>query len=161
MIYDYPIILSDGTALSTECLKNKVVLIVNVASKCGFTPQYQALQALYQRYQKQGFIVLGFPCNQFSQQEPGTDQEIQSFCELNYRVSFPISRKIAVKGPNIDPLYGYLTQAKKGLLGASIKWNFTKFLINRQGQVVARYAPSTKPEKLSRDIERLIAEPTD
>ncbi|MDO5679234.1 MAG: glutathione peroxidase [Pelistega sp.] len=158
MITDFPIVLSNGQALPSEDLQGKVILVVNVASKCGFTPQYQGLEELYQRYREQGFIVLAFPCNQFSQQEPGSDQEIQQFCELNYGVSFPISRKIEVKGLGADPLYQWLTHEKKGLLGASIKWNFTKFLINRSGQVVARFAPTKKPEQLAQAIEKLLSD---
>lgn len=158
MITDFPIVLSNGQALSSDDIQGKVILVVNVASKCGFTPQYQGLEELYQRYHEQGFIVLAFPCNQFSQQEPGSDQEIQQFCELNYGVSFPISRKIEVKGLGADPLYQWLTHEKKGLLGASIKWNFTKFLINRSGQVVARFAPTKKPEQLAQAIEKLLSD---
>ena len=158
MITDFPIVLSNGQALSSDDIQGKVILVVNVASKCGFTPQYQGLEELYQRYHEQGFIVLAFPCNQFSQQEPGSDQEIQQFCELNYGVSFPISRKIEVKGLGADPLYQWLTHEKKGRLGASIKWNFTKFLINRSGQVVARFAPTKKPEQLAQAIEKLLSD---
>lgn len=156
MLYDFPIILADGTELSPDKLENKVILIVNVASKCGFTPQYLALEELYQHYQDQGFLIIAFPCNQFSQQEPGSNEEILSFCQVNYGVSFPISRKIEVNGPHADPLYQWLSQKQKGLLGASIKWNFTKFLINRNGQVVERFAPTKKPEKLTRKIEALL-----
>ncbi len=156
MLYDFPIILADGTELTRDRLENKVILIVNVASKCGFTPQYKALEELYQRYQDQGFLIIGFPCNQFSQQEPGSNEEILNFCQLNYGVSFPISRKIEVNGPQADPLYQWLSQEQKGLLGASIKWNFTKFLINRDGEVVERFAPTKKPEKLASKIEALL-----
>lgn len=155
-LYDFPIILADGSELTRDRLENKVILIVNVASKCGFTPQYKALEELYQRYQDQGFLIIGFPCNQFSQQEPGSNEEILNFCKLNYGVSFPISRKIEVNGPQADPLYQWLSQEQKGLLGASIKWNFTKFLINRDGEVVERFAPTKKPEKLTSKIEALL-----
>ncbi len=156
MITNFPIVLGNGQVLPPAELQGKVILVVNVASKCGFTPQYQGLEELYERYRDQGFMVIAFPCNQFSQQEPGTDQEIQQFCALNYGVSFPISRKIEVKGPQADPLYQWLTHEKKGLLGASVKWNFTKFLINRSGQVIARFAPSKKPEQLAQAIEQLL-----
>jgi glutathione peroxidase len=135
----------------------KVLLIVNVASKCGFTPQYAGLEALYRKYKDQGFEVLGFPCNQFGSQEPGNAEEIASFCSLSYDVTFPVFAKIEVNGPAADPLYEHLKKEAPGLMGlTSIKWNFTKFLIDRQGKVVRRYAPTTKPEDIERDIQALL-----
>jgi glutathione peroxidase len=135
----------------------KVLLIVNVASKCGFTPQYTGLEALYRKYKDRGFEVLGFPCNQFGQQEPGDAAEIASFCSLNYDVTFPVFAKIEVNGPQADSLYTYLKSKAPGLMGlTSIKWNFTKFLVDRNGKVVRRYAPTTGPEDIEGDIQRLL-----
>lgn len=135
----------------------KVLLIVNVASKCGFTPQYAGLEAIHRKYRDRGFEVLGFPCNQFGNQEPGSDAEIGAFCSTTYDVTFPVFSKIEVNGPQTDPLYDYLKTAAPGLMGlTSIKWNFTKFLIDRNGKVVRRYAPKTKPEDIQRDIESLL-----
>ncbi len=135
----------------------KVLLIVNTASHCGFTPQYAALEALYQRYRERGLVVLGFPCNQFGSQEPGEAEEIASFCQKNYGVSFPMFAKIEVNGNEAHPLYQYLKKAAPGLLGSEgSKWNFTKFLVDRQGEVVERYAPATAPESIARDIEKLL-----
>jgi glutathione peroxidase len=135
----------------------KVVLIVNTASKCGFTPQYQGLEVLYKTYQDKGFVVLGFPCNQFGGQEPGDNSDIGEFCQANYGVSFPMFGKIDVNGQNAAPLYQQLKQEAPGLLGTeAIKWNFTKFLVNQQGEVVKRYAPTDKPESLTTDIESLL-----
>jgi glutathione peroxidase len=134
-----------------------VLLIVNTASQCGFTPQYSGLQALYEKYATDGFSVLGFPCNQFGAQEPGGEAEIGAFCETNYRVSFPLFAKIAVNGDGAHPLYKYLKDARPGLLGSgAIKWNFTKFLVGRDGEPVARYAPQTKPQDLEAPIEKLL-----
>jgi glutathione peroxidase len=135
----------------------KVLLIVNTASKCGFTPQFEGLEALYQRFKARGLIVLGFPCNQFGAQEPGSADEIASFCQINYGVSFPMFAKIDVNGENAHPLYQYLKQSARGLLGSeAIKWNFTKFLVNREGAVIERYAPTTTPESISSAIEQLL-----
>ncbi len=135
----------------------KVLLIVNVASKCGFTPQYTGLEALHRKYRDRGFEVLGFPCNQFGNQEPGDAAEIATFCSTTYDVTFPVFAKIEVNGPTTDPLYAYLKSAAPGIMGlTSIKWNFTKFLIDRKGQVVHRYAPTTKPEDIEKDIEKLL-----
>ena len=135
-----------------------MLLIVNIASKCGFTPQYKGLEALYEKYKDRGFAVLGFPCNQFGEQEPGTEAEIAEFCELNYGVTFPMFSKIDVNGEDAHPLFKYLKSMKKGLLGSeAIKWNFTKFLVDKDGKVVERYAPTTKPEDLENDIERAMA----
>ncbi|MEI4802147.1 glutathione peroxidase [Bacillus sp. FJAT-51639] len=138
--------------------EGKVVLIVNVASKCGFTPQYKGLQALYEKYKEQGFEILGFPCNQFGGQEPGTEEDITSFCELNYGVSFPMFAKIDVKGDSAHPLYKYMTEQAPGILGMkAVKWNFTKFLIGRDGKVIERFAPQKKPEELEREIEKILS----
>lgn len=135
----------------------QVLLIVNTASKCGFTPQYEGLEALHQEYRDQGFSVLGFPCNQFGAQEPGSEEEIQQFCSLNYGVSFPMFAKLEVNGENAHPLYKHLKEEAPGLLGSKkIKWNFTKFLVDPEGRVVARYSPQTRPEALRDDIEALL-----
>ncbi|CAG9614231.1 Hydroperoxy fatty acid reductase gpx1 [Bacillus rhizoplanae] len=156
-IYDFSAKTITGEEKSLRDYEGKVVLIVNVASKCGFTPQYKGLQALYEKYKEQGFEILGFPCNQFGGQEPGTEDEITSFCELNYGVTFPMFAKIDVKGNNTHPLFHYLTEQAPGLLGMkAVKWNFTKFLVGRDGEVVKRFAPKTKPEQLEMEIEKEI-----
>ena len=145
-----------GTAPLAEH-QGKVLLIVNVASKCGFTPQYAGLEALHRRFRDRGFEVLGFPCNQFGAQEPGDAAEIANFCSTRYDVTFPVFAKIEVNGPRADPLYAFLKKSAPGLMGStSIKWNFTKFLVGRDGRVVKRYAPTTKPEDLAADIEALL-----
>ncbi|MEY8212842.1 MAG: glutathione peroxidase [Colwellia sp.] len=136
---------------------DKVLLIVNTASHCGFTPQYQGLQSLHDLFQAKGFEVLAFPCNQFKQQESGSNEEIQQFCDLHFNIKFPLFNKIDVNGNNAHPLFSFLKQKAPGILGStSIKWNFTKFLVNRQGEVVKRYAPATKPEAITADIEKLL-----
>lgn len=146
-----------GNPTSLAQYQGKVILIVNTASECGFTPQYKGLEALYQKYKAQGLVVLGFPCNQFGAQEKADEKGIQSFCELNFGVSFPLFSKIEVNGEHTHPLYQYLKKAAPGVLGTErIKWNFTKFLVNRQGEVVARFAPTTKPEAISDKIEALL-----
>jgi glutathione peroxidase len=156
-IYDYSAETLSGQPAPLADYKSKVVLIVNTASKCGFTPQYEGLEALYRKYADKGLVVLGFPCNQFGAQEPGNAEEIQNFCSLTYDVSFPMFAKIDVNGPKAHPLYEYLKHEKKGLLGSEgIKWNFTKFLIGRDGEVVERFAPTTKPEDISGAIEKLL-----
>ena len=156
-ILDYEVKKADGGTEPLAAHKGKVLLVVNVASKCGFTPQYAGLEALYRNYGDRGFEVLGFPCNQFGGQEPGNAEEIASFCSLNYDVTFPVFAKIEVNGPNADPLYEHLKKAAPGLMGStSIKWNFTKFLVDRGGKVVRRYAPTTKPEEIEHDIESLL-----
>lgn len=138
-------------------LKGKVVLIVNVASKCGFTPQYKELEELNKKYKDDGLVILGFPCNQFLSQEPGSQDEIQSFCQLNYGVTFPIMKKVDVNGDKADPVYKYLKSQKSGLLGLTrIKWNFEKFLIDKQGKVVQRYGSTTKPSSIAPTIEKLL-----
>ncbi len=156
-IYDLSATSIDGKSVSFDTYKGKVLLIVNTASQCGFTPQYKGLQALYDQYASQGLVILGFPCNQFGQQEPGNSDQIQSFCETNFGVSFPLFQKIDVNGSNAHPLYQYLTKAVPGILGTeAIKWNFTKFLVDRSGKVVKRYPPTTKPEDLEKDIQGLL-----
>ena len=152
-----PIKSSDGSATDLSSHKDDVMLIVNVASKCGFTPQYEGLEALQRQYRDKGFTVLGFPCNQFGQQEPGNAEEIANFCKLTYDVDFPIFAKIDVNGDDAAPIYKYLKDEAPGLLGSkAIKWNFTKFLVDRSGKVVKRYAPQTKPQELKQDIEALL-----
>ncbi len=138
--------------------EGQVLLIVNTASKCGFTPQYEALEALYQKYKAQGLTILAFPSDQFGGQEPGTDAEIQSFCQVNYGVTFPVLAKTEVNGEGASELYQYLKDEQGGLLGSRIKWNFTKFLVNRRGEVVERFAPQTTPDKLTEKIEKLLNE---
>jgi glutathione peroxidase len=156
-IYDIEVTTIDGRNLVLKEYKGKVMLIVNTASKCGFTPQYAGLEKLYRQYRDRGLVVLGFPCNQFAGQEPGDENEIASFCSLNYGVTFPMFAKIDVNGPNRHPLYRYLIGQRPGLFGSgSIKWNFTKFLVDREGRVVKRFGPAVKPEKIEADIVRLL-----
>jgi glutathione peroxidase len=156
-IYDFSAETLSGQPAPLSDYRGKVVLIVNTASKCGFTPQYEGLEALYRKYADKGLVVLGFPCNQFGAQEPGNAEEIQNFCSLTYDVTFPMFAKIDVNGPKAHPLYEYLKHEKKGLLGSEgIKWNFTKFLVGRDGEVVDRFAPTTKPEDISGTIEKLL-----
>jgi glutathione peroxidase len=156
-LYDLSAKLLDGSSLSLSHFKGSVLLIVNTASQCGFTPQYTALEQLYAQYQEHGFEVLGFPCNQFGAQEPGTAGDIGQFCQRNYGVSFPMFSKIEVNGPGTHPLYQLLKFARPGFLGTQrIKWNFTKFLINRLGQVVSRHAPNVDPIQLRPEIEALL-----
>jgi glutathione peroxidase len=156
-IYDFKARAIDGKDISLGDYRGKVVLIVNVASKCGFTPQYKGLESLYEKYKDQGLVILGFPCNQFGGQEPGNEAEILSFCDLNYGVTFPLFSKIDVNGPNAHPLYGYLKTAKPGILGTeAIKWNFTKFLIDKKGEPIHRYAPSDKPDAIDSDVKATL-----
>ncbi len=155
-IYDFRAKSLAGEDVSLRRFEGQVLLIVNTASACGFTPQYQGLEALQQAYASRGFSVLGFPCNQFGRQEPGSAAEIEEFCESNYAISFPMFEKIDVNGANAHPLYQYLRDQKSGLLGSSIKWNFTKFLVDRSGRVVARHAPTTTPGALKKEIEALL-----
>ena len=153
-VYDFTIKMPGNAQQALAENAGKVLLIVNTASKCGLTPQYEGLEALYRKYKDGGLEILGFPCNQFRGQEPGSEEEIQSFCSLNYDVSFPLAAKIDVNGENADPLWEYLKEQQKGILGTrKIKWNFTKFLVDRKGNVVARFAPTDKPENLIEDIE--------
>ncbi|MEI8213798.1 MAG: glutathione peroxidase [Planctomycetota bacterium] len=158
-IYGFEAKQLDGTSYSFNDLRDKVALIVNVASKCGFTPQYQQLQELYDRYTARGFVVMGFPCNQFGMQEPGSDAEIGQFCSLNYGVTFPMFAKIDVNGQNANPVFSFLKKNAPGLLGTeAIKWNFTKFLVDRSGKVVDRFAPSTSPNQIANEIELLLGQ---
>ena len=157
-IYDFEARAIDGRAVSLADYRGKVLLIVNTASACGFTPQFAGLQSLWQDYSARGLAVLGFPSNEFGGQDPGSDDEIASFCQLNYGVSFPMMAKVEVNGAGAHPLYRWLTDEAKGLLGTrAIKWNFTKFLVGRDGRVLGRYAPTDKPESLKRDIEAALA----
>ncbi|ESZ88221.1 MAG: glutathione peroxidase [Blastomonas sp. CACIA14H2] len=156
-VFDYTMPLPDGSTKPLSDYQGQVLLIVNTASKCGFTPQYEGLEALHREYKDRGFEVLGYPCNQFGAQEPGDAEEIRNFCSLTYDVTFPLSAKIAVNGEEADPLWKYLKSQQAGLMGSrAIKWNFTKFLIDRKGNVVARYGSMVKPEQLKADIEKLL-----
>ena len=156
-IYDFSVKNIHGEMVKMSTYKGKAILIVNTASKCGFTPQYKGLEALYEKLHGKGLEVLGFPCNQFGSQEPGNEEQIESFCEVNYGVTFPLFAKIDVNGKNAAPLYQYLKEAKPGLLGSeAIKWNFTKFLVDREGNVVERYAPNVEPANLAGDITKLL-----
>ena len=155
-IYDFTAKSLAGEDVALRQFEGKVLLIVNTASACGFTPQYRGLEALQKSYGSRGFSVLGFPCNQFGRQEPGNAAQIQQFCASNYAVSFPMFDKIDVNGDNAHALYKFLKSEKSGMLGPSIKWNFTKFLIDRSGKVVARHAPTTTPEALKKEIEALL-----
>ena len=157
-IYDFDALRIDGSSVPLRQYEGKVLLIVNTASACGFTPQFAGLEELHQRYADQGLAVLGFPCNQFGRQDPGSNEEIARFCQRNYGVSFPMMAKIDVNGPEAAPLYRWLTAEAPGLLGSkAIKWNFTKFLVGRDGQVIRRYAPQDAPQKLASDIEAALA----
>ncbi|MGC7411217.1 glutathione peroxidase [Pandoraea pneumonica] len=156
-VYDFSVQTLAGETVSLSQYRGKVLLIVNTASECGFTPQYEGLQTLYAQLAPRSFEVLAFPCNQFGKQEPGDAQAIRSFCDLRFHVTFPMFAKVDVKGPDAAPLYQYLTDEKRGVLGTkAIKWNFTKFLVDASGHVVARYAPTAKPEAIRADIERLL-----
>lgn len=155
-IYDIQVTKSSGESVSLSDYKGHVLLIVNTASKCGFTPQFTELQALYEKYKDQGFAVLGFPSDQFMNQEFAENDQIMEFCKVNYGVSFPMFAKTEVKGANANPLFQFLTKKQSGLLIGSIKWNFTKFLVNKEGEVVDRYAPQTSPSKVEGDIQKLL-----
>lgn len=156
-IYQFSANDTSGQSIDLAQFKNKVMLIVNTASDCGFTPQYEGLQDLYQKYQPEGFEVLAFPCNQFKQQEKGNDAEIKQFCDLRFNIKFPLFSKIEVNGKNAHPLFDFLKSEAPGLLGSKgIKWNFTKFLVNKKGEVVKRYAPTTKPGAIESDIKNLL-----
>ena len=156
-LHDFSARLIDGTDLDLSAYQGQVVLVVNTASQCGFTPQYKGLQQLHDTYADRGFTVLGFPCDQFGHQEPGDDAEIAGFCERNFGVTFPLFSKIEVNGDGAHPLYQWLRSEKGGLLGSKIKWNFTKYLLGRDGRVLGRYSPTTKPEKIAADIEKALA----
>jgi glutathione peroxidase len=156
-LYDFTVNDMAGQPVALDRYKGRVLLVVNTASKCGFTPQYKGLEALYRKYQDRGLEVLGFPCNQFGAQEPGNEQEIATFCETNYDVTFPMFAKVDVNGDHAAPLYRYLKSARPGLLGTeAIKWNFTKFLVDRGGNVVKRYAPNDTPESLEGDVAKAL-----
>ncbi len=157
-IYDYTCTTPGGEERNLSEFKGKVLLVVNTASKCGFTPQFAGLETLYENYRDQGVEILGFPCNQFGHQDPGSNEEITEFCQLNYGVSFPMFGKIEVNGGGTDPLFKHLKKAAPGALGSQrIKWNFTKFLVDTSGKVVKRYAPTTKPKDIEKDIKKLLA----
>ena len=155
-IYDFTVLSTKKEPVSMAEYKGKVLLVVNTATGCGFTPQYEGLESLYKKYKDQGFVVLDFPCNQFANQAPGTEDEIVSFCQMKYNVSFPQFAKIKVNGDEANALYKWLKDQKGGIFGKSIKWNFTKFLVDREGKVIERYAPTTKPEKIEKDILKLL-----
>ena len=155
-IYDYKALNNKGVEVDFSQYEGKVLMIVNTASKCGFTPQYDGLEALYKKYQDQGLVIVGFPCDQFAHQEPGSDEEIAEFCRLNHGVTFPLMSKIEVNGDGAHPIYQYLKSAAKGTFGSAIKWNFTKFLISRDGKTVKRYAPTVTPEKMEKDIQEML-----
>jgi glutathione peroxidase len=157
-IYEFEAQQIDGKKVPLKKFKGKVLLVVNTASACGFTPQFGGLEALHKAYGNKGLVVLGFPCNQFGEQDPGSNDEIAQFCQLNYGVSFPMMSKIDVNGPKADPLYQWLTSEAPGLLGSTtIKWNFTKFLVGKDGKVIKRYAPNDAPAALAKDIEAALA----
>jgi glutathione peroxidase len=156
-VYDFTVKMTNGEKKSLNDYKGKPLLIVNTASKCGLTPQFKGLQELYDKYKDQGLEILGFPCDQFNNQEFDNIDETTQFCQINYGVNFPIFAKIDVNGVNADPLFKYLKDQKKGLLSSAIKWNFTKFLVDSQGNVVERYAPTTTPDKLDADIEKVLS----
>ena len=156
-VYDFNVKDADLNEVSLGEYHDKVLLVVNVASQCGLTPQYKGLQELYEKYNSNGLEILGFPCNQFGNQEPGSNDEIQEFCSINFQTSFPVMGKIDVNGKNADPMYDFLKSEKKGLLGSkAIKWNFTKFLVNKDGEVIKRYSPNTEPKDIAQDIEDLL-----
>ncbi|MFF2286688.1 glutathione peroxidase [Peribacillus butanolivorans] len=156
-IYEFEVKKINGETVSLEEYKGKVMIIVNTASKCGFSPQYDDLQSLYVHYKEDGLVILGFPCNQFLNQEPGDDLEIDSYCKLNHGVTFPMFAKVNVNGKDAHPLFSYITENAPGVMGSkSIKWNFTKFLIDREGNIVSRYAPRTKPLEIEDDLKELL-----
>lgn len=155
-LYDFTVKDDLGEEVSLERYKGEVLLIVNTASKCGFTPQFEGLEILYETYKEQGFTVLGFPCNQFANQDPGTMEEIKEFCSINYGVTFPLFQKIDVNGEKAHPLFVFLKEQQHSLFGKNIKWNFTKFLVDREGNVVARFAPTVEPAKLESKIRKLL-----
>lgn len=156
--FDFTVKAANGSNFDLSAYKGKVVLVINVASKCGFTPQYAGLEEIYRELKDKDFVAVGFPCNQFGFQEPGTSDEIQQFCSLNYQVSFPIMAKVEVNGDNADPLYMFMKESAPGILGTeAIKWNFTKFLIGKDGQVIKRYAPNVKPKDMIKDIKAALS----
>ena len=155
-IYDFKALNNKGAEVDFSQYEGKVLLIVNTASKCGFTPQYDGLEALYQKYKDRGLVVIGFPCDQFAHQEPGTDAEIAEFCRINHGVTFPLMSKVNVNGKDAHPIFKYLKEETRGLLGSAIKWNFTKFLISRDGSRIKRYAPTATPESFEKDVAALL-----
>ena len=155
-IYDFKALTSDGRTLDFKQFRGKILLIVNTASKCGFTPQFAGLEELNQKYKDKGLVILGFPCNQFAYQDPGSDEEISNFCQINYGVTFQMMKKIDVNGPNESPIYAFLKEKTKNILGEDIKWNFTKFLISPDGKKIKRYAPTVKPSRTEKDIEEML-----
>ncbi|GGD00243.1 glutathione peroxidase [Thalassobacillus devorans] len=155
-VHGFSAVMITGDEKSLADFKGKVLLVVNTASKCGFTPQYEGLQELYDKYNEQGLEVLGFPSNQFMNQEPGTEQDIQEFCKVNYGVTFPMFSKVDVKGKDTHPLFQHLVKEAPGMVSDQVKWNFTKFLVDQNGNVVDRYAPQTKPEDIETDIQKLL-----
>ena len=155
-IYDFKAVASNGKVLNFSQFKGKVMLIVNTASKCGFTPQFAGLEELNQKYKDKGLVIIGFPCNQFGQQDPGTDDEILDFCHVNYGVTFQMMKKIEVNGENASPIYTFLKEKTKNILGEDIKWNFTKFLVDRNGNVVARFEPTHKMEDVEEAVKKLL-----
>ena len=155
-VYSFSAIDNEGKTISLNEYRGKVLLIVNTATRCGFTPQYDGLEDLYQKYKERGLVIIGFPCDQFGHQEPGTDEQIEEFCRLNHGVTFPLMSKVEVNGENAHPIYKYLKDAAPGTLGKAVKWNFTKFLINRNGSQITRFAPATKPESLESRILELL-----
>lgn len=155
-IYDFKALTSDGKELDFKQFRGKVLLIVNTASKCGFTPQFAGLEELNQKYKDKGLVILGFPCNQFASQDPESDEEIRNFCQINYGVTFQMMKKIDVNGKNASPLYQFLKGKTKNILGEDIKWNFTKFLVSADGKRIKRYAPTVKPARMERDIEEML-----
>ncbi len=159
-VHDFTVTAADGTPYPLSQHRGQALVIVNTASRCGFTPQYAGLETLWRRYRDAGLTVLGFPCNQFAAQEPGDAAEIERFCSLTYDVSFPVLAKVAVKGPGIEPLFDHLTRSRPGLFGTrAVKWNFTKFLVGRDGRVIARYAPGTQPAALEANLRAALSEP--
>ena len=156
LIYDFKAVASNGKVLDFNQFRGKVLLIVNTASKCGFTPQLAGLEELNQKYKDKGLVIIGFPCNQFGQQDPGSDDEILDFCQVNYGVTFQMMKKIEVNGENASPIYTYLKEKTRNILGEDIKWNFTKFLISADGLKIKRYAPTVKPSRLEKDIEEMM-----
>jgi glutathione peroxidase len=158
-LYDFDVATIDGRTQRLDVYRGRALLLVNVASECGFTPQYAGLEELYRKYRERGFTVLAFPCDQFGQQEPGNETEIKAFCQRTYDVTFPLFAKVTVNGPAAHPLYGYLKSARRGFLGTkAIKWNFTKFLIDRDGVVVRRFGPMVRPERIEKDLVRILPE---
>jgi glutathione peroxidase len=156
-LFELSAVANDGKHFSLDSCEGKVVLVVNTASKCGFTPQYKGLEELHRKYKELGLVVLGFPCDQFAHQEPGTDSEIAAFCERNYGVTFPLMSKVEINGGGTHPVFAFLKSRTTGLLGNAVKWNFTKFLVSRDGRSVKRFSPTTEPAKLEKDIEAALA----